>query len=139
MTNMNTYKGTAIALGIGLAALWIAGLSSPYAPGWFTWLDGLAALGSFTIAGTMKLSDTRGKRMGGPLALAAGLYVLWIIGLATTAVSWLSWWTFAFASAFLVFGVTIGGTRTFPETEEKPTIPSEPFEEPGQDRFRKTG
>jgi hypothetical protein len=143
VTNTNTYKGMAIAMGVGLAILWIAGLSSPYAPAWFTWLDGVAAFCAFVIAGTNQSYDTRAKRMGGPIALAAGLYALWVIGLATGAVAWLSWWTFAFACAFLIFGVTAGGAASLPEVQEPmqgPEVSKEEHREiPEKERYRKAG
>jgi hypothetical protein len=138
VTNTRMFKGIYIALGVGLAILWVSGLSSPYVPGWFTWLDGVAALGSFTLSGSAQSYDTRGKRVGAPITLAVGLFALWIIGLATGAVNWMCWWTFAFACAFLVTGIAAGGARPIEERigrkeEEKP------YEEPGEDRFRKAG
>jgi hypothetical protein len=39
------------------------------------------------------------------------LYVLWIAGLATHAERWLSWWTFVFAGAFLVVGISAAMQR----------------------------
>ena len=118
MTNTNTYKAIGVALGTGLAILWVAGLSSPYAPGWFTWLDGLAALGAFFIAGRVSDQDLRSRRMGGPITLSIGLFALWIAGLATDATPWLCWWTFAFACAALVFGVSAGGTKPIAQAPE---------------------
>jgi hypothetical protein len=141
VTNLSTYKGMSFVLGLGLAALWVAGLNSPIAPRWFTWFDGLAAAGAFIVAAMMQSYDTRAKRVGGPITLAIGLLVLWIIGLATGAVGWMSWWTFAFACGFLTLAVAAGGPAPVTgETEIRTTRPEElPFDEPGEDRFRKAG
>jgi hypothetical protein len=114
----NNLKGMSVALGIGLAILWIAGLSSPYAPGWLTWLDGIAALCAFTIAASSQIYETRGRRMGGPIALSVALFGIAIVALGSGAVAWLSWWTFAFACAFLVLGVAAGGTPDVIDTTD---------------------
>ncbi len=119
-------KGLTVILGIGLIILWIVGLGDPVAPGWLTWLDGVAGLCAFGIAGAMAPASTRGVRMGGPILLAIGLYALWVIGLATHAVPWLKWWTFAFADAFLLVGIGATGEqrRISPVSEvEQPQRP----------------
>ena len=138
MTNTNTYKAIGVALGTGLAILWVAGLSSPYAPGWFTWLDGLAALGAFFMAGRVSDQDLRAHRMRGPITLSIGLFALWIAGLATDATPWLCWWTFAFACASLVFGVSAGGAESIAEGPEA-EIEKPEEHKPSEDEFRKTG
>jgi hypothetical protein len=104
------------ALGIGLLLVWIAGLSYDATP-WLTWLDGVAALFSFGIAGYLypgsysnniptPTSEVLPVNAGLlPTTLGAGLFVLWIVGLATQATLWLSWWTFAFSVAYLVVGL----------------------------------
>ncbi len=116
-------RGTSIALGIGLVILWLVGLSD-HATLWLTWLDGLAGLAAFGVAAVASDQATGGatvtmaRTAGGPLGISLGLYILWIIGLATHAERWLTWWTFAFACAFLIFGFlgssqrTTGGVRT---------------------------
>jgi hypothetical protein len=91
-------------LGCGLIVLWLAGLSG-HATGWLTWLDVLAALCAFGIAAVAGERMSRGFASGAPIALASALAVLWIIGLTTRASSWLTWWTFAFACAFLLLGL----------------------------------
>jgi hypothetical protein len=92
-----------VVLGIGLVILWIAGLSA-HATGWLTWLDGLAALGAFAIGGAV--ATRTGAAAGtATIALSLGLFVLWIVALATDASLWLSWCTFAFALALLILGI----------------------------------
>lgn len=95
-----------VILGLGLAILWIAGLGSPNAAGWLTWLDGVAALCAFIIAGALNPTYiSRTSRAAAPVLLSVGLFVLWIVGLTSQVVPWLAWWTFAFACAFLVLGL----------------------------------
>jgi hypothetical protein len=54
--------------------------------------------------------DDRQALISGGEFVAAG--VLWIIALATRHNAWLSWWTFAFAIAFLAVAVVgRGGYR----------------------------
>jgi hypothetical protein len=91
-------------LGIGLVILWIVGLSD-HATHWLTWLDGLGALCAFAVAAMAPSEGVRRDVSSASIALSIGLYVLWIIALATSAASWLAWWTFAFACAFLLLGV----------------------------------
>jgi hypothetical protein len=105
-------RGTSIALGIGLAILWIVGLSN-HAAMWLTWLDGLAALCAFGVASAAVPDVTRSTAVtASPIVLATGLFVLWIIGLAVHAEGWLAWWTFAFACGFLLLGLFSGTTTT---------------------------
>jgi hypothetical protein len=106
-------RGTSIVLGAGLIILWLVGLGNN-ASAWLTWLDGAAALCAFGIAAAI-VPDRIGvaTAVGAPIALAVGLYVLWIVALAVGSTPWLAWWTFAFACAFLILGLlAIGGERT---------------------------
>lgn len=122
----------AVILGIGLGILWIVGLNDPAAPGWLTWLDGVAALCSFAIAAAYP--DTvrsRAGRAAAPIVLALGLFALWIVGLATHAVAWLSWWTFAFACAYVLLGIGAGASiRNVPGVR--------PETEADRERFRRS-
>ncbi len=98
-------RETSIGLGIGLIIWWLVGLSD-HAAAWLTWLDGIAALCAFGIGAAVVPSRANAPvTAGGPIALSIGLFVLWLIGLATHAQSWLAWWTFVFACAFLAVGV----------------------------------
>jgi hypothetical protein len=97
-------RGVSIALGIGLVILFIVGLGRHATP-WLTWLDGLAALFAFVLAGAGAATVATALGGGGVFALAIGLGVLWIIGLSTHAVVWLTWFTFAFACGFLLLGM----------------------------------
>jgi hypothetical protein len=107
-------RGLTIAVGIGLIILWIAGLSSPNSSTWLTWLDGIMGLFAFSIAGGLSQyntrMNTRGARAGGPFMLSLGLFVLWIIAVASGVIAWQTWWTFAFACAELVVAF-IGGAQ----------------------------
>jgi hypothetical protein len=106
------FRGASVVLGIGLIILWIAGLSSHAMHGaWLPWLDGVAGLVAIGIGVSI------GKEMGIGVAgwglMALGLFILWIIGLASAAPVWLAWWTFGFACAFVILAAsaTSGGER----------------------------
>lgn len=102
-------RGLTIAVGIGLIILWIAGLSSPVSTPWLTWLDGIAGLFAFSVAGGIASYNNRSRRSGSAFVLSLGLFVLWLIGLSTGVVAWQIWWTFAFACAELIVAF-IGGS-----------------------------
>jgi hypothetical protein len=101
-------KVWSVALGIGLAILWIAGFGTMGTASWLTWLDGLAALCAFVIAGSVSDASPVGARAGSTGALAVGLFVLWIIAQSSAVVAWQSWWTFAFACAFGLLAIATG-------------------------------
>lgn len=86
------------ALGMGLVILWVAGLSSR-ATSWLFWLDGLGGL--LAIAAGLVLGASTRIGSAASAALALGLFLLWIVALATGATAWLTWWTPLFGFAFL--------------------------------------
>ena len=105
-------RPVSLVLGIGLLVLWIVGLSSPAAPGWLTWLDGIAGIIAFVVAGMSPPASVRAVgQAGGPAALSAALFVLWIVGLASAAVTWQVWWNFGFACAFAALALAEGSRR----------------------------
>lgn len=113
-------RGISVILGAGLIVLWIVALGQ-HATVWLTWLALVAGLCGLGIA--LGAGDNAGRLLGvgAPIALAVGLFVLWIIGLATRADTWLTWWDFAFACAFLLLGLIFGAagsrlTRTTTHT-----------------------
>ena len=108
-------------MGVGLVILWIVGLGQHATP-WMTWLDGLGALFAFALAGGLAATASLALGGGGIFALAIGLGVLWIIGLSTHAVVWLTWWTFAFACGFVLLGIvaSMGETTTTRTTHMRP-------------------
>jgi len=114
-------RGVLVAMGIGLVILWIVGLGQHATP-WLTWLDGLGALFAFALAGGLAATASAALGGGGIFALAIGLGVLWIIGLSTHAVGWLTWWTFAFACGFLLLGIvtSVRGPITTRTTQMRP-------------------
>ena len=97
-------RASSIVLGAGLVILWAVGLGN-HATAWLTWLNGLGALCAFGIAAAIVPNMTLSGRVSPPIVLSIGLFVLWIIALATHAEAWLAWWTFAFACAFLLVGI----------------------------------
>jgi hypothetical protein len=100
-------------LGVGLTFLWIIGISTP-AGGWPVWLLAIAALCALLIAFTEKSAATRRIRAAGPVLLSAGLFVLFAAELRAGSALWISWWTFAFALAFLTLGIVAAVKRPRP-------------------------
>ena len=98
-------------LGLGLALLWVIGLSVN-ATAWLTWLDAMAATISFATAAVVP--ERRGSLwaafcLGG---LATGLLGLWVVAIASHATPWLTWWTFvaALSAALIAAGAGLQGT-----------------------------
>lgn len=91
----------------GLIMLGVAGTYTGVQPAWFLWLDFVAGVVGVIAVGAVWLTEGRGAT---PVAilLAIGAGVLFIIGLATHATTWLTWSLFAWACAFLVVGIARG-------------------------------
>jgi hypothetical protein len=109
-------RGVSTILAVGLTVLWLVGLGD-HATIWLSWLDALAALCGFAIA--LGPSDIpRRRRAAGPLALGIGLAIVWMVAISTGARPWLTWWTFAFACAYLAIGIgaALVGRRPTPAT-----------------------
>jgi hypothetical protein len=114
-----------ILLGIGLGLLWLAGLYN-HATSWLVWLTFASAILSllFGLMPETVSGAAPGKRSGTlmrmpPFVQTAVLLVLWIIGLASGATSWLTWWTFAFAIAYGLLGL---GTSLPESRAGRPTV-----------------
>lgn len=106
-----------ILLGIGLGLLWLVGLGYQATP-WLTWGNLVAALLSL---GTGLLPNSAVSALkASPFTLGGLLVVLWIVGLASGASLWLTWWTFVFGVAYLLFGVATLGERPFRRTAAGP-------------------
>ena len=83
-------------LGLGLATLWVVGLSVD-ATVWLTWAAGIAATLALAAVGLVPerhSSLVAGAALG---LIALALAGLWVVGLATHATPWLTWWTFVAA------------------------------------------
>jgi len=81
--------------------------STPY----MTWLDGVAGLFSFIVAGSAAPTATRAARSSSALLLSIGLFGLWLGGLLSAAVTWQVWWTFGGACAYFVLAISAGFMR----------------------------
>src|SRR4051794_11566162 len=97
-------------IGLGLAVLWIIGLSVD-ATVWLTWSVGIAAALAFATVGIIperKGSGWAAFCLGG---IAIGLLALWVVGLTQHATPWLTWWTFVAAcmTAVIAFGAALQG------------------------------
>jgi hypothetical protein len=105
-------RGSSIVLGAGLVILWLVGLARDATP-WLTWFNLLGGLFSFAVAAAI----TPGRSgyavpAGAPMALAVFLSVLFIVAMSIGASSWMAWWTFAFACAYMILGLLAIGERT---------------------------
>lgn len=108
-----------ITLGIGLVVLWAVGLSRDTAD-WFLWLSFLVGILS-VIGGALAPRISRNARVTELLAFAGGLFVLWVIGMVSNLANWEVWSTFAFACAYLLFGIAVGSSERTPTMH--PTAP----------------
>lgn len=100
-----------IVLGIGLIILGLAGLSSPTGT-WIAWLDIAGGIISFLVAAAFPsvvtpataggtVGTQQSTNTGGIVFICAGLFAMWIIGLATQSVTAaMAWWNFGFACAY---------------------------------------
>ncbi len=113
-------RAVSVALGVGLILLWIVGLAVG-ATEWMTWLDGIAGLLLFLNAAQVGEGSGWLRSSAGPGLVGAGLAAMWIVGLATHADAWLSWWTFAFAGGLELFAASAAFERLLPPPFEGPT------------------
>jgi hypothetical protein len=94
-------------LGVAMVVLWIAGMSSGYASPALTWFDLAAGVLSFLgVAGTLPSTPRRTSALG-TIALATGVFAIWLGGLVNGAPPWLTWWNFAFGCAYLFVGIAV--------------------------------
>jgi hypothetical protein len=116
-------RGVSIFLGLVLLALFVVGIAGPSHAYWLIWLDLVASVCAFVTARGASPQIPIPRRMGSPISLAVGLFVLWILALASTGVpGWLTWLNFAVACAFLVTGLAdVSRTATHAPAVESPT------------------
>jgi hypothetical protein len=108
-------------IGLGLAALWVTGLSVD-ATTWLTWLDGIAAALCVLAVG---LIPERRSSAGAAMCLgliACGLFAIWILGLHREATAWLTWWTFVAACATLLAAIGAATQRVLDGVRTRPLI-----------------
>jgi hypothetical protein len=85
-----------VSIGLGLILVWIVALVDR-STWWMTWLVGIAGWLTCGDAALVKNEmGPIGASMGSVL-IGSGLMALFIVGLATGATAWLTWFTFAFA------------------------------------------
>jgi hypothetical protein len=119
---MNAHRGVLGALGAGLIILWLVGLGAS-ANHWLTWLDGIAGACSLIVSGVGFESQAGAERYAASwmVGLSVVLFVFWVVALVTPAPTFLVWWTFGFALAYLCAGVAFGvqSTRALPTTHAR--------------------
>jgi hypothetical protein len=109
-------RAVALALGVVLIFLAFGGVIY-HAPIWLAWLDGLAGLVAFGVAGAFGVSARAGAALSGVLAL--GLVALWLAGLTAGgyAAGSMPWWNFGAACAAALLAISGAMTR---ESERQP-------------------
>lgn len=94
-------------IGLGLAVMWIVGMSVD-ATIWLTWTVGIAAALSLATVGIIPERRSSAWAAFCLGAITTGLATMWIIGLATHATPWLVWWTFVAACLTTVAALSAG-------------------------------
>jgi hypothetical protein len=126
-----------VVLGIGLVLLGLAGLGAgAVGNNWMSWLDFVAAAVSFVVAGIFRPEVTVSlRRMSGPGLIAAGLFVMWIFGIATRSVGpAMAWWNFIFGCAYALLAVS--SRRARPLVERRTSMTEELMDRERFDRDR---
>lgn len=103
-------RRSSLVIGLGLALLWWIGLSLDRSAT-MLWLNGVAALIAFAIAGLVDETEPNPANAFGPGMLGLGLTALWIVGLTTHQPAWATWANFLFAAACLAVAVMAVGAR----------------------------
>ena len=105
-------RGISVFLGIVLLAMFVVGIAGPTSASWLLWLDLAASICAFIIAGVASPTAAKVTKTTYPMALSAGLFVLWLIALGSAGVpGWLKWFNFGVAVAFLLTGLTGGSDQ----------------------------
>jgi hypothetical protein len=120
--------------GIGLAILFLVGLSNPGGANWLTWLIGVSAVCSFIVAGARRGSS--GATGAG--LVSVGLFALWIIGMSTGTPSYENWWTFAFACVMAIAAISAANQRRNDRLVAGPTGTVDTPVNSDRDRFRRS-
>lgn len=105
-------RGITAALALGLLVLWMAGINSPVSQPWIAWADMVVGALAFFFAANINEASPKSRLVGGPVLISAVLFLCWLGGVASaTGTSWLAWWNFAFACAYLLVGILASAAR----------------------------
>jgi hypothetical protein len=96
-------RASLASLGIAMVLLWMVGVVD-HATDWMTWLIGIAAVLTFWLVPVTRRHLGPGAVAIGPNLVGLGLIAMFIVGLATEASAWLTWFTFAAGCSYLMFG-----------------------------------
>lgn len=96
-------RASLVSLGIAMVLLWMVGVVD-HSTDWMTWLDGIAGLLTFLLVPVTRPRLGPAAVSIGPNLIGLGLLAMFIVGIATAASAWLTWFTFAAACAYLMFG-----------------------------------
>lgn len=115
-------RASLTALGIAMLLLWIVGVVD-HSTDWMTWLSGIAALLTFLLVPITRDDVGPAAVSIGPNLIGLGLIAIFIVGIATAASAWLTWFNFAAGCAYLMFGALAFLTRaTEPSLESRRPI-----------------
>jgi hypothetical protein len=95
-----------VFLALGLAVLWVIGLSED-ATVWLTWVAGALALPVVAAAGLVPEREASGWAALSLWLVGIALAVAWAVALRTGAVPWLTWWTLVFSALTLLAGTAV--------------------------------
>jgi hypothetical protein len=110
-------RAALVSLAVATLLLWLVGLVDD-ATSWMVWLNGVAAILTLLLVPVTR--DNVGP-LGvslGPALIGVGLIVMFLVGLATGASAWLTWFTLAFGLGYLMFAGFGFMVRTFEPTME---------------------
>lgn len=115
-------RASLCALGVTMVLLWMVGVVDG-ATTWMTWLDGVAGVLTFLLVPVTRPSTGPIGAAVGPALLGSGLVVVFIVGLATHASAWLTWFNLAFGAGYLMFAAFAFAVRaTEPQLESRRPI-----------------
>lgn len=109
------------AFGLGLAVLWVVGLTDD-AAAWLTWAIGLLAVATFASTGLVPARRSGLSAWVAHGLVTAALFGLWTIGRQSHATPWLVWWTFVFALAAAAMTLLVGAQELLDRIRVRPLI-----------------
>ena len=89
-------------LALALLLLWVVGVTDGATP-WMTWLDGVAAVLTLLLVPVTRPSIGPVGAAVVPSLIGSGLVAMFVVGLATHASGWLTWFTGAFGAGYLLY------------------------------------
>jgi hypothetical protein len=95
-------RASLVSLAVCTLLLWLVGVVDG-ATTWMVWVDGVVAVLTLLL---VPVTRDRVGAIGvaiGPTLLGLGLIAVFIVGLATDATAWITWFTLAWGIGYLLF------------------------------------